>query len=247
MMNMYFYLAFLPLHMFGAIALFNSLNPVLVFVFWVLLSGYGVGVTLHRLLSHKAFETYPTVKNILSLLSCFCVQGSPLFWVTVHRGYHHKHSDKEKDIHSPIHGKLWAYLLWPIQVEIESLNFKYAPDLLRSKFQMFLNQEYFFIVWFGWVIALAISPTVFFSLVVAQLIAMHAEFCVNLFCHTNLLRLGYRNFNTDDNSRNYWLFGLLSWGIGYHNNHHANPKNVSFAHRKFEFDPTVLLVKLVSK
>ena len=145
-MNLYFYLAFLPLHIVGGIALFNSHHPWLVFLFWILLSGYGVGVTLHRLLSHNAFEVHPVVKNALSLLSCFCVQGSPLFWVTVHRGYHHRHSDKEKDIHSPIHGKLWSYFLWTIKTNVNELNYKYAPELLRSEFQLVLSRYYFYII-----------------------------------------------------------------------------------------------------
>ena len=246
-MNTYFYLAFLPLHVMGGVALFNSTSPWLVFLFWILLSGYGVGVTLHRLLSHKAFEAHPVVKNGLSLLSCFCVQGSPLFWVTVHRGYHHRYSDTTKDIHSPEHGKLWSYFLWTIKTNVNALNYKYASELLRSEFQLVLSRYYFYIIWSGWIIVYLLSPVAFFSLVLAQLITMHMEFCVNLFCHTSIIPGGYRNFVTDDNSRNYWLFGILCWGIGFHNNHHAHPKEISFAYKKYEFDPTVLLVETVRR
>jgi stearoyl-CoA desaturase (delta-9 desaturase) len=245
-MNIYFYLAFIPLHLFGLYAAVNytHINWWLVTIFWILLSGYGVGVTLHRLLSHRAFETWATMKNLLSLISCYCIQGSPIFWVTVHRGYHHKHSDTAQDIHSPIHGKWWAYFLWTIRINAHHLNYKFVPDLLRSKFQMTINKYYFAIIWLGWILS-AFNMTVFCSLVAAQLITMHLEFCVNLFCHHG--NWGYRNYETKDNSRNYWLFGLLCWGIGYHNNHHHNPRSISFASKWWEWDPTTVLVRTVRK
>jgi len=248
-MNRYFYIAFLPLHVFLLISLYNfeKINLIWSFVFWVLLSGYGVGVTLHRLLSHRAFKTTETISNILSLLSCFCIQGSPIFWVNIHRGYHHRYSDTEKDIHSPVNGKLWAYFLWSCKIKIDSISYKFVPDLIRSRFHLLLSKYYFYIIWSGWVVAWMVSPTIFYSLVVAQVITMHLEFCVNLFCHTDTIPFGYRNFDTKDNSRNYWLFGLLCWGIGYHNNHHARPKEISFGYTKFEFDPTTILVKTVQK
>ena len=244
-MNKYFWLGLLPLHVFLVLAIISTSNWYLIFLFWVLLSGYGVGVTLHRLLSHKAFKTSPVISNVLSFISCFCVQGSTIFWVNVHRGYHHRYSDTTKDIHSPLNGKLWSYILWTCKIDTTSLNYKYVPDLLRSKFHMWMSTYYFYIIWAGWVVAYLISPIIFFSLIIAQVITMHLEFCVNLFCHSNIIPGSYRNFNTLDNSVNYWLFGLLCWGIGYHNNHHGNPNDYNFAHTRYEFDPTVILVNTI--
>jgi len=248
-MNKYFYLGLLPLHIFGLLAVVNysSINIWLVLLFYILLSGYGVGVTLHRLLSHKAFETNAKVKDILSLISCFCIQGSPIFWVNIHRGLHHRYSDTDKDIHSPVHGKLNAYFLWACKVDTKNISYRYVPDLLRSKFQLFLSDYYFTIIWLGWILSYLISPTLFYSLVIGQLITVHLEFCVNLFCHIDNVPFAYRNFETKDKSKNYWLFGLLCWGIGYHNNHHYKPNDYNFGHTKREFDPTILLVKTVKK
>ena len=245
-MNKYFWLGFLPLHSFFILSLHvNSASWWLILAFWVLLSGYGVGVTLHRLLSHKAFDVSPYTRKVLSLLSCFCIQGSPIFWVNVHRGYHHRFSDTEKDIHSPVNGKLWSYFLWTCKIDIASLSYKYVPDLLRDKFQVGLSKYYFQLIWLGWILSFVMSPVIFYSLVTAQVITMHMEFCVNLFCHTKMIPGSYRNFETKDNSVNYWLFGLLCWGIGYHNNHHFKPNNYNFGHTPREFDPTVLLIKLI--
>jgi fatty-acid desaturase len=245
-MNSYFWFTFLPLHvLFASFAM--GANLWLVVLFWVLLSGYGVGVTLHRLLSHRAFSTTPLFTKILSVIACLCAQGSPLFWVNVHRGYHHRYSDTAKDIHSPIHGKLWAYFLWAIRHDLRSLNYRNVPDLLRDDFQLKLSKYYFEIVIASWFFAYLISPAVLASLLVAQVLTMHLEFFVNCFLHTKGIPFFYRNFDTTDNSQNFWIMGVLNWGIGFHNNHHANPKSVSFASKKWEFDPTVLLIKLLPK
>jgi fatty-acid desaturase len=244
-MNKYFWLAFLPLHTFFILAIFNASSFWLIFFFWIILSGFGVGVALHRLLSHKSFETTEIRKKILSFIAVICAQGSPLFWVNIHRGYHHRHSDSEKDVHSPIHGKLWSYFLWTIKIKPETLNYKYCLDLWKDPFQKFLNDHYFKILWSVWIIAYLINPIIFYSLVISQIITMHLEFCVNLFCHLKNIPTSYRNFDTKDNSVNYWLFGVLCWGIGFHNNHHGKPSDYDFGHAPREIDLTKYLVKLV--
>lgn len=248
-MNKFFYLGFLPVHLFLLLAVFNisQVSLTLVVLFWVLLSGFGVGVALHRLLSHKSFKTYDSIKNLLSILSCFCIQGSPLFWVSVHRGYHHRFSDTVRDLHSPVHGKLSSYFLWFCKIDPSSISFRSAPDLLRSRLHIALSKYYFPIIWSGWILSYMLSPTVFFSLVIAQAITMHLEYCVNTWCHIDGIPGAYRNFDTKDRSQNYWLFGLLCWGIGYHNNHHHKPNDYNFGHTPREFDPTTLLVKMVMK
>lgn len=247
-LNSYFWFLFLPAHILFIYSLihFNLswTNVFLIFLFWTLISGYGVGVGLHRLLSHKSFKTWYPFEVAVSYLGCLAIQGSPIFWVNLHRGYHHPYSDTDKDIHSPIKGKLWAYLLWPIMVQYEQIKFDFVNDLLRKKAQRFFHFAYFFIVVISWIAAYALSPDVLYALVIAQIITLHQEFCVNLFCHTGK---GYRNFNTNDHSVNRYIFGLLFWGVGYHNNHHARPNSYSFAYSKYEFDPTVILVKLIKR
>jgi len=247
LMNKYFWILFLPLHAFFITALyyFEYISPLLTVIFWIVLSGFGVGVTLHRLLAHRAFNTHPVIENVLSLVSCICVQGSPMFWVNIHRGYHHKYTDTDKDPHSPKKGKLWAYMLWPNKIHYKDLSYRYITDLMRSDWQQWLNNRYFLINYTAWMIAAAIGPTMFLSLVVAQVITMHLEFCVNLFCHLRTMPFSYRNFETEDDSVNYWIPGLLFWGIGFHNNHHANPTNYDFGHTKREIDLTKYLVRLV--
>lgn len=247
-LNSYFWLIFLPAHLLLVWSLykieFTAINVFLILFFWTLTSGYGIGVAFHRLLSHKSFKTWYPIEVFISYLGCLAIQGSPIFWVNIHRGYHHPHSDEEKDLHSPVKGKLWAYFVWSITIDYRSIKFDFVNDLLRKKAQRVLHYMYFFVVWLTWVAAYFISPTLLFTLVIAQIITLHQEFCVNLFCHSGK---GYRNFDLADRSVNRYFFGLLFWGVGYHNNHHARPNSYSFAYADNEFDPTVLLVKSVKK
>lgn len=248
-MNKYFWLLFLPLHIFFIVAVyyFSYVSIGLTFLFWIILSGFGVGVTLHRLLAHRSFKTHPIIENILSFVSCICVQGSPIFWVNVHRGYHHKYTDTDKDPHTPKKGKLNAYCLWQNTIDYKKLSYRHVTDLMRSKWQLWLNSRYFLINYAVWLWAAAFGSTVFLSLIMAQVITMHLEFCVNLFCHLRTVPGSYRNFDTKDDSVNYYIPGMLFWGIGFHNNHHANPNNYDFGHTTREIDFTKYLVELIRK
>lgn len=247
-LNSYFWLIFLPAHVFFVFALWKvELDwkaGLALFLLWTLIAGFGIGVGFHRLLSHKSFQTGKTREALVSYLGSLAIQGSPIFWVNLHRGYHHPYADTEFDIQTPKKGKLWSYLLWPNMIDYKSLQFHHINDLLRKRFQRFLHYKYFEIIWASWLISYLISPQFFFLLVIAQIITVHQEFSVNLFCHSGK---GYRNFELPDQSVNRYLFGLLFWGVGYHNNHHANPQNYNFAHAKYEFDPTIILVRMIKK
>ena len=245
-LNSHFWFIFLPAHILFVISIIKidySFQSFLVtLLFWTLISGYGIGVGFHRLLSHKSFKTRPVFEALVSFFGCFGIQGSPIFWVNLHRGYHHPHSDTEKDIHSPIKGHWWAYLLWPNMIDYDSLSFSFVNDLLRKNTQLYLHRGYFFIISITWIVFYFLFEQVFYALVMAQVITLHQEFCVNLFCHSGT---GYRNFDLPDKSVNRYFFGLFFWGVGYHNNHHANPNKYDFSYKKNEFDPTVILVKLI--
>jgi fatty-acid desaturase len=247
-LNSYFWFIFLPAHIFLIVSIMKitiDLSSILVLLlFWTLISGYGIGVAFHRLLSHNSFKTWPIIETVISYFGCLAIQGSPIFWVNIHRGYHHPYSDTAKDIQSPIHGKLWSYFLWSVQVNYRDLKYNSVFRLMRKKDQLFLHNYYFPIIWITWITVYAISPQIFYIVVIAQIISLHLEFMVSLFCHS---KGGYRNFDTKDNSVNYYLFGLLCWGIGYHNNHHARPQSYDFGYKRFEFDPATVLVHLIKK
>lgn len=247
-LNSYFWFGFLPLHIFFFVSLIlwqmTWANLGTVLVLWTLISGYGIGVGFHRLLSHRSFQTGRLREYLLSYLGCLGVQGSPIFWTAVHRGYHHPYADQDEDFHTPRKGFAWSYAGWCLLTPYEKFNMKYAGRLLGDRLQFeWLHKRYFVVIWLSWFFAYLISPPLFFNLVVAQIIALHLEFCVNYFCHHP--RFGYRNFHDQNDSRNIFVFGLIAWGVGFHNNHHHFPKRYDFGYKPGEIDPAKFLVRTV--
>ena len=99
----------------------------------------GVCACYHRMLSHKSFETTRSMKIFMLWCSALSGQGSPIFWATIHRGYHHRYTDQELDPHSPIHGFWNSYILWMFKIKDGDHNTKYVVDLLRDKDVMFFH------------------------------------------------------------------------------------------------------------
>jgi len=209
---------------------------------WILISGYGVALGYHRLLSHRAFKCWGWAEKLMSWLAVMSGQGSPLFWVAVHRGYHHRYSDQEKDLHSPIsHSKWDAYMGWIFKFKPESITLKSATDMMRDDYQRMLHEWYYSIFWGSLIIIALIDPMVALYMFLIPAAYSHHEIgAVNILGHAP--EYGYRNFKTKDQSSNFWLLGFFGWGQGYHNNHHAKPKTYDYGERWFEWDWCKLLV-----
>lgn len=212
---------------------------------YILISGFGVAVGYHRHFSHKSFVTSRVIQACLLYLGSLACQGSVIFWVATHRAKHHRWADVAgKDAHTPIDGWFHAYIGWILKLGKGPLitNARGITDLLRDPIVVAFSERYVKLISLTWIITWIIDPKIFFGLVLAQLYAFHQEMIIDLFCH--LRWFGYRNFNTNDNSVNS-LIGYLTWGQGWHNNHHANPSNFNFGYRGWEIDPAVWLVKLI--
>jgi fatty-acid desaturase len=244
----------LPLHLLfaGGIALCIYQNQfswnylLITLASWILISGYGISIGFHRLLSHRSFKTHPLVEKILSLLGCFGAQGSPIFWVSVHQGSHHTKCDTDQDLHSPIRGFWHSYMGWQIFLVKTDIPFKAGFHLYKDPFQKFLHSHYYKLIWFTTLALTLVNPAwSFYGLIAPMVISVHQENIINSFCHTP--RFGYRNFNTSDQSVNNILLGLLFFGQGWHNNHHAHPKAPTFSHRWFEIDLTRPMIALIRK
>lgn len=213
-------------------------------VMWILVSGLGIAVGYHRIFSHKT-HILPTWKeNIILFFATFAGQGPSIFWVAVHRGYHHPFSDKERDLHSPVvHGKWHSFCGWFMHLTEKNnvVNVRYAVDLLKRPNHIWFYKYYLHIFWgvpllvalFDWKLSL-----VMFGL--AMGIAVLQDNIVNVVGHQKFI-IGYRHFDTDDNSQNNVIYGLLAWGQGWHNNHHYNPKSYDFgtgvSGKWYEYDP----------
>lgn len=246
-----FWFQFLPAMFLGLltiILLFLNIIPLYYLFFtlimWILVCGLGIAVGYHRVFSHKT-HTIPIWKeNIILFFAAFAGQGASIFWVALHRGYHHPHTDTIKDIHSPkVYGKLQAFVGWYLKITESKniINIKYAADLLKKPNHIWFHKNYLFILWgvpalvslFDWKLSLT-------SFCLVTMIGSVQDNLVNVFGHCKGI-IGYRNFNTQENSQNNLILGYLAWGQGWHNNHHYDPKSFDFgksiSNKWWEYDP----------
>jgi fatty-acid desaturase len=233
-----FWLQFVPAVIFGLLTIVLLITGVIpvyylwyTLVMWILVCGLGIAVGYHRVFAHKT-HTLPVWKeNIILFFAIFAGQGASIFWVALHRGYHHRFSDKEQDLHSPVvYGKYQAFVGWykKITETTNTVNFKYAVDLLRKPNHVWFHKHSLRILWgvplvvalFDWKLALC-------AFWLVTLIGSLQDNLVNVFGHDQGL-IGYRNFQTSDNSHNNLILGYLAWGQGWHNNHHHAPASFDF-------------------
>ena len=198
-----------------------SLDQYLItLLFYVLIVGFGISAGMHRLISHKSYKTSKLKEQILSILGCLAFQGSPIVWACTHRS-HHKHSDQEKDPHSPRNGWFNAFFMSSLSAPNPML----VKGLLRNKFQTTIHLYY----WYGMVLYTGILMIVSFDLfltICAVPIALGwlSVNLINTVCHG----AGEQKHDTKDDSTNFLPLALLIFGEGYHNNHHNKCNNPRF-------------------
>lgn len=215
---------------------------------WVLLCGLGSAVVLHRYVSHKSITVHPILHKPLLIIGALCAQGSPMWWATVHRGLHHPYSDREGDAHSPTEGLWHAYHGWTYKVDPTKVNLRTVKDLMRDRFGVFLHKRYTIIVWSIYLLVGLISlEFLLWGMIIPAAWSYHQESIINTVCHSRIL--GYRNYETADNSINNRVLALFTWGQALHNNHHHKPGSFDFGKsisgKSAEFDPCRLFRPLI--
>jgi stearoyl-CoA desaturase (delta-9 desaturase) len=262
---------FVLCHFLAALALlpmFFSWTGVVVagvgmFVFGIL----GINVGFHRLLTHRSFSCSLWLERTLAVLGTCSLQFSPAFWVAVHRRHHHYADDEEQDPHSPIRSFFWSHFGWLLTVRSADMKpaamiDRYARDLMRDPLYAALERRknwikltlaswlVFFIA--GFVASLAGGGTSRQALLFGTSIFLwggplrivlvwHATWSVNSVTHL----WGYRNYETNDGSRNNVIVAIVAAGEGWHNNHHADPSSARHGHKWWEFDLTWLVIRLL--
>ena len=251
--------SFLPLVVLGSIGLVLTVLGhipawylLMSVVMWALISGLGIAVGYHRVFSHRTHKLPAWKENILLFFATFAGQGSPIFWVALHRGYHHPYADTERDSHSPVvHGRYHAFIGWFIaNTEAKNtINLKYAVDLLRKSNVVWFHTQHYRLLWavplavaaFDWQLAFALFW-------IPGALGTLQDNMVNVYGHYKGL-FGYRNFETKDNSHNNIWLGFFGWGQGWHNNHHSNPASYDFGSgvsgRWWEWDPCRIFLPLL--
>jgi fatty-acid desaturase len=229
----------------SVIAIFFNFDITLLlcsFLIYYAMISIGISAGYHRLLSHKGYAAPEWFKHVSLAIGTLGLNASALVWAAMHRE-HHAYSDKEGDPHSPgISGILETYF----GVIFYQPKLRFAKDLLRDKTVMFYHKHYFKINIAYDIFLFIINPMyVIYLHWLPAVILWHAEAAINVIAH--LPKFGYRNYDTDDNSKNSHLLAVLIAGEGYHNNHHKSPRNTNFAHKTNEYDITSTIVDLIKK
>ncbi len=227
-----------------------------IMVVMYLITAGGVTIGFHRLLTHRAFQTYPWLQRTLAVMGSLSVQGSVMDWVADHRK-HHAHTDQEGDPHSPHvgHGSglrgLWhAHAGWLLENQGQADWKRYAPDLYEDPGMRAIGRNFPLIAF----ASLAIPTVAGFVLhgftldgaarglvwggLVRIFFVHHVTWSVNSVCHF----FGARRFDVDDQSTNVAWLSVLSLGESWHHNHHAFPRSAFHGLRWYELDLSGLVI-----
>ena len=218
---------------------------VAMFLYWMT-TGLGISMGYHRLHTHRSYQVPLLLEYFFAVCGALTLQGGPIFWVATHR-IHHQSSDQPGDPHSPRDGGWWAHIGWLLVGESKHsdtvLMSKYAPDLAKHRFYIWLND-------YHWVpmIALAVLlfamggvPFVLWGIFLRVVVGLHVTWMVNSVTHM----WGSRRFATRDDSRNNWWVALLTSGEGWHNNHHAHPTSARHGLAWYEFDLSWIQIRIL--
>jgi stearoyl-CoA desaturase (delta-9 desaturase) len=203
----------------------------------------------HRYFAHRTFQASRPVQFVFALLGAASVQRGPLWWAAHHRN-HHRHADTGLDPHAPsVHGFLWSHMGWFLTPRAFRTDFERVPDLARFPELRWLDR-------YDVAVPLALALSMFalgawlahaapglhtggmqmlvWGFFVSTVVLFHATVTINSLAH----RWGSRRFATRDDSRNNPVLALLTFGEGWHNNHHFFPGSVRQGFRWWEIDLT---------
>ncbi len=250
---------------------FIALHLACVAVIWVGVSGIAVATAAalyvvrmfaitafyHRYFSHRAFRTSRIVQFVFAAIGASSVQRGPLWWAAHHRN-HHRHADDELDPHSPVRrGFLWSHVGWFLTPHGFRTDWSMIRDLARFPELRLLDR---FDILMPLLLAVGLYGTgrwlssaqpqfgtnglqlVVWGFCISTVVLFHATFMINSLAH----RFGSRRFGTRDASRNNWLLALITFGEGWHNNHHRFPGAARQGLRWWECDMTFYGLSVLS-
>ena len=235
----------------GAIAalfMFSWKYLAIALLIWGMTGGLGISMGYHRLHTHRSYRVPLWMEYFFAVCGAMTLEGGPIFWVATHR-IHHQKSYQPGDPHSPRDGAFWSHMGWILFGDVNHNNTrvmaKYAPDLAKHRFYVWLNNYH----WVPTVVLAAILaligglPLVLWAVCFRVVVGFHCTWLVNSASHM----WGYRRFATRDDSRNNWWVALITFGEGWHNNHHAHPTSARHGLAWYEFDSTWILISILKK
>ena len=243
----------------GALAapFFFSWQGLALFVVMQFVTGsIGVCMGYHRLLTHGSFTTSKPMRYFFAFMGEMSGEGTALQWVATHRK-HHVYSDQDEDPHSPRHGGVWSHIKWMLpqygRKYHDELYQRFTPDLLKDPGMRLLHKLFLPLHFVMGAIFAAVGYAMGGFYMAASLVTwgmflrlvyvLHITWFVNSATHM----WGYTNYKTTDDSKNLWWVGVLAFGEGWHNNHHAYQRMARHGHRWWEFDITYIQILVLEK
>lgn len=206
---------------------------------------WAITVGFHRYFSHRSFKTSRTFQFILAFIGMCSAQKGVLWWAAHHR-HHHRHADHEPDIHSPtLRGFLWSHMGWFLCTRYDDTDFEQIKDFAKypelrwmNRWEMVPSIAVGALVWaiWGW-------PVFVWAGLVATTVLWHGTFVINSLCHV----FGKRRFATTDTSKNSLILALITFGEGWHNNHHFFPSSARQGFYWWEIDLSYYSLKVLEK
>ena len=231
-----------------ALFFFSWQNLLAAGIIWWISGSWGIGMGYHRLLTHRGFVAPKWMEYFMSVCGTLALQSGPLTWVTTHH-LHHAFTETDKDPHSPRHGTYWAHIGWIFRGTAQNQSWatmeRYCPDITKDRFQVALDRFYYVPIVILGITLFAIGgfSMVLWAIFFRVVIGWHFTWLVNSATHL----WGSRRFETRDDSRNNGLIAAVTFGEGWHNNHHAIPRSARHGLAWYEFDVNWVQIRLLER
>lgn len=215
---------------------------LLIFLHWIT-GGLGITLGWHRLVTHRSFQTPKWLEYFLVFCGTLSCQGGVIPWVGLHR-IHHLHSDTTPDPHDSNLGFWWSHIGWMFhEIPAEKDLPRFTKDIADDPVYQFLNNYFIPIQVVLGLLLYAIGgwPFVVWGVFLRLVVVFHCTWFVNSATH----KFGYRTYESSDNSKNCWWVALLTYGEGWHNNHHAYQYSARHGMKWWEIDFTWMTIQFL--
>jgi stearoyl-CoA desaturase (delta-9 desaturase) len=239
-------------------------SDLALFAVMYVLTGLGITVGFHRLLTHRSFQTHKATEYVFATLGSMAVQGPVIAWVADHRK-HHAHTDEEGDPHSPhvgrgdgivgaVRGLWYAHMGWLFDAHGRAEAERYARDLVEDRGMRFLSRWFLGVALLGLLIPAGLGYLIDGTLkgaltgllwggFVRIFMLHHVTWSINSVCHF----FGRRRFEIEDRSTNVFWLALPSFGESWHHNHHAFPRSAVHGMKWWEIDTTAAVIRMLKR
>ena len=222
---------------FGWTEIWICLTLFWVRMFWIT-AGY------HRYFAHRSFKTSRVMQFVFAFMGATACQRGPLWWAGHHRN-HHRFSDQPEDIHSPKHGLWWSHVGWLLTPRFNEAPMHRIKDMAKYPELRWLDRWFLLPPTLLGIIVLAVwgPAALFIGFFLSTALLLQATFLINSLAHV----MGSRRYATSDTSRNSFILALLTFGEGWHNNHHYHQSSVRQGFYWWEIDITYMILKVFER